>query len=319
MWFYSLFPFITLDKRSERKLAEYENNIEFQNTLFMLLNIALYSFEFKNLPSTCNERFFKLNLILNGYAGLVLDDEYGFLTLGVRPVSSSYNVYGECSEVSAFGWNGFNRTYKNYMYGTDNTDVKALICRDNDLQYPFIYTLIMYAKRLTDTMRTLDITSKKLKTPYFITCDESQKTSIKKILDDVNFNKDAIIANRSTMPNEFSVLQTGVNPESVRTLWDHYDHLQCEVRTLLGINNAANLDKRERLVVDEAQANDILTDINIEYRLKSYELFCNTANELFGLNISVRSNIYALETYVEDEGDVGKGDDIFEGSTIYRE
>lgn len=295
MWFNTMFPFVNLNIKNEKKLAEYENNIEFQNTFCNLLNIALYSFSFDGLPDTCNERFFKLNLILNGYAGLINDEELGFLTLGVRPVASTYNVYGECSEVSAFGWNGFNKTYTNYMYGTDNSEARALICRDNDLMYPMINVLIMYARRLTDTLRTLDVTARKLKTPYFITCDESQKTSIKKILDDIDFNKDSIIANRSTMPNEFNILQTGVNPESVRVLWEHYSNLQSEIRTYLGINSAANLDKKERLVVDEAQANDILTDINIDYRLKSYKLFCDTANSLFGLNISVKNNIQIID------------------------
>lgn len=304
MWFTLMFPFVNLSIKNEKKLAEYENNIEFQNVFCNLLNIALYSFSFEGLPDTCNERFFKLNLILNGYAGLINDPDFGFLTLGVRPIASKYNMYGECGEVAAFGWNGFNRTYTNYMYGTDNSEARALICRDNDVMYPFINVLIMFARRLTDTIRTLDVTTKKLKTPYFITCDESQKTSIKKILDDVDFNKDSIIANRSTMPNEFNILQTGVNPESVRVLWEHYSNLQSEIRTYLGINNAANLDKKARLVVDEAQANDILTDINIDYRLKSYQLFCDTANELFGLNLKVKNNIQTIDDREEakDEG-----------------
>ena len=300
MWFNTMFPFVNLNIKNEKKLAEYENNIEFQNTFCNLLNIALYSFSFEGLPETCNERFFKLNLILNGYAGLINDADLGFLTLGVRPVASSYNIYGECSEVSAFGWNGFNKTYKNYMYGTDNSDARALICRDNDLMYPIINILIMYARRLTDTMRTLDVAVRKLKTPYFITCDESQKTSIKKILDDIDFNRDSIIANRSTMPNEFNILQTGVNPEAVRVLWEHYSNIQSEIRTYLGVNSAANLDKKERLVVDEAQANDILTDINIDYRLKNYQLFCDTANSLFGLNISVKNNIQIIDDREEE-------------------
>lgn len=295
MWLTSLFPFVVLNPKNEKKIAEYENNIEFQNTFCDLLNIALYSFSFKGLPKTCNERFFKLNLILNGYAGLVNDSEFGFLTLGVRPNAEQYNMYGECSKVFAFGWNGFNKLYKNYMYGSDNTDVEALICRDNDLQYPMINVLIAYTRRLTDTMRTLDVTAKKLKTPYFITCDESQKTSIKKILDDVDFNKDSIIANRSTMPNEFNILQTGVKPEALKVLWDHYNNLHAEIRTLLGINSAANMDKRERLVVSEAKANDLLTDINIDYRMKSYKLFCETAKELFGLDITVENNIQRLD------------------------
>ena len=295
MWFNSIFPYIELNKKNSNKLAEYENNIEFQNIFFNLLNISLYSFSFKNLPETCNERFFKLQLILRGCAALVNDNDFGFLTLGVGNDGAEFNTYGEYSKIFGYGFNGFNKRYTNYMYGSDNKDADAVICRDNDCVYPMINVLIMYSKRLSDVMRTLDVATKKLKTPYFITCDESQKTSIKRILDDVDFNHDSIISNRSTMPNEFNILQTGANPESIRVLWEHYSNLQAEIRTMLGINSAANLDKKERLVVDEAEANDILTDINIDYRLKSYQQFCDTANKLFGLNISVVNNIQRID------------------------
>lgn len=301
MWLSNMFPWFDYNTLSKKKVALYENDIEFQNMFYNLLNILMYSFSIEGLPDSCNERFFKLNLIFNGYAALIKDPDLGYLSLGVRPTvnSSQLNIYGEFPDVMAFGWNGFNKQYTNYMYGTDNTDAEAVICRDNDMMYPMINIIWMYAKRLTDTMRTLDITARKLKTPYFITCDEAQKSSIKKILEDVDFNQDSIIANRSTMPNEFNVLQTGVQPESVRVLWEHYSNLESEIRTFLGINSAANLDKKERLVVDEAEANDILTDINIQYRLKSYQQFCDTVNNLWGLNISFVSNIDIVEKQAE--------------------
>lgn len=301
MWLSNMFPWYDYNTLSKKKVALYENNIEFQNIFYNLLNITMYSFSIEGLPDSCNERFFKLNLIFNGYAALIKDPDLGYLSLGVRPTvnSSQLNIYGEFPDVMAFGWNGFNKQYTNYMYGTDNSDAEAVICRDNDMMYPMINILWIYAKRLTDTMRTLDVTARKLKTPYFITCDEAQKSSIKKILEDVDFNQDSIIANRSTMPNEFNVLQTGVQPESVRVLWEHYSNLESEIRTFLGINSAANLDKKERLVVDEAEANDILTDINIQYRLKSYQQFCDTVNNLWGLNIKFVSNIDIVEAQAE--------------------
>lgn len=306
MWLSNMFPWFDYNTLSKKKVALYENDIEFQNMFYNLLNILMYSFSIEGLPDSCNERFFKLNLIFNGYAALIKDPDLGYLSLGVRPTvnSSQLNIYGEFPDVMAFGWNGFNKQYTNYMYGTDNSDAEAVICRDNDMMYPMINIIWMYAKRLTDTMRTLDITARKLKTPYFITCDEAQKSSIKKILEDVDFNQDSIIANRSTMPNEFNVLQTGVQPESVRVLWEHYSNLESEIRTFLGINSAANLDKKERLVVDEAEANDILTDINIQYRLKSYQQFCDTVNNLWGLNISFVSNIDIVEKQAEIDSSI---------------
>lgn len=311
----SIFPSFMLDDKMKKKMVKYENDMEFMNTFFNLLNIALYSFSFEGLPDTCNERYFKLCLILHGKAALINDPDIGFLTLGCTPMydstsdqgkpgimNSGINIYGEWPRINAYGWNGFHKEYTCYMYGADNTEAQALICRDNDSMYPLVNSLLLYTKRMTDTMRTLDVTAKKLKTPYFIVADESQKGSIKKILEDVDFNQDSIITNRSTNPNEFNVLQSGVMPESVRVLWEHYTNLGCEVKTLLGINNATNLGKKERLVTSEAEANDILTDINIDYRMKSYEKFCETANSIFGLNLSVKSNIEKIEEKANNKG-----------------
>lgn len=301
MWLNMFFPWFSPSLLQGKKLAKFENNIEYQNTFFNLLNLAMYSFSFKNLPKTCNERWFKMSLIFYGYAALIDDKDLGYLSLAVRPSSFEYNIYGDVSKVNAFGWNGFNKEYSAYMIGSDNTDAESIICRDNDATYPLINVIFAYAHRLCDTMRTLDVAAKKLKQPYFITCDESQKTSIKKILDDVDYNQDGIICNRSTMPNEFNVLKTGVDPDSISALWAHYNNLQSEIRTLLGINNATQLDKKERLIVDEANSNDILTDLNLDYRMKSYQQFCDIVNDLWQLDIKVVNNIEQVEKKVEEE------------------
>lgn len=300
MWINGFFPWFTPNKLQGKKLTKFENNIEYQNTFFNLLNLALYSFSFENLPDTCNERWFKMSLIFNGYAALINDPELGYLSLGVRPNSFEYNIYGDVSAIQAFGWNGFNKRYSAYMVGSNNTDADAIICRDNDCCYPLINTIFTYANRLCDAMRSLDVASRKLKVPYFITCDESQKTSIKKILDDVDFNENSIICNRSTMPNEFNVLQTNVKPESILVLWNHYNNLQCEIRTYLGINNAVNLDKKERLIQAEANSNDIITDLNLDYRMKKYQEFCDIVNELWGLDIQVVNNIEKVEESINE-------------------
>ena len=128
MWLNTMFPFFTLDSKSIKKAEKYENDLEFQNVFYNLLNIALYSFSFEGLPKTCNERYFKLCLILQGSAALINDPELGFLTLGCTPMmAGDLNIYGEWPRVNAYGWNGFNKMYSCYMYGVDNKDAEAII------------------------------------------------------------------------------------------------------------------------------------------------------------------------------------------------
>jgi hypothetical protein len=56
--------------------------------------------------------------------------------------------------------------------------------------------------------------------------------------------------------------------------------------TFLGINNA-NMNKRERLVDDEVQANNEQIMYSADVMLKARERACKRINEIFGLNISV--------------------------------
>lgn len=299
MWYNTLFPFINYGRLNKKKLASFENNIEFQNVFCNFVNLCLDKFYIDGLPDTCNERYFKLSLIFNGMAILAKDPERGFLTLGGSPDCQNLNIYGEWDRVICYGMNGQQFSYKNYMWGSDNTGAEAIICRDNDLFYPMINYIMIWAERLASSMRTIDTTARKLKTPYFIVCDESQKSSVKKILEDIDFNQDSIITNKSTVPDMFQILPTGVREGALQTLWEHYYNLQTELRTYLGISSIPNRAKKERLITDEANADEDLASSNLAYRMHNYESFCETANEFFGLELSVRYEDGS--EYVSDE------------------
>lgn len=287
MWFNSFFPFYTVPVGSAKKLAKYENDMEFQNTFFHYFNLAIDTFKWEGLPETCNARFLETCLMLDGIAAFVKDDDLGFLTLKASPVAQRYNMYGETDKIYGYGWNGFMREYSAYMYGSDNRDANAVVCRDNPVCYPYVNHLLLYANRLTTTMRSLDVAAKKLKVPYYITCDESQKSSVEKILNDVDENKERIIVNRSTSDNLFQVLPTRIDPSLLSTFWEHYENLEGKLKGLFGINSAVNQDKKERLLVDEVNADNESTSLSVEVRLEARKQLCKTINSLYGLNVSV--------------------------------
>lgn len=290
MWFNTFFPFFTVSDTLNKKFARYENNIEFQNTFMNLLNIALHTFKWENLPETCNERYLELNLILNGMACIVDDPEYGFLSLKASPVSNKLNMYGEPNRIYGYGWNGFMREYSCYMYGSGDYDVDSILCRDNKLCYPYIQYIIQASNRLMQTMRSIDVASKRLKLPYFIVCDESQKNSVKKILEDVDSNYDNIISSKSITPDMFKLFPTQVSGEALTTLWNNYNNLDSQIKTILGVDSIVNQDKKERLITDEANAMKSISNINVEMRLAERQKFCDTVNMIFGTDIKVSVN-----------------------------
>lgn len=288
MWINSFFPFYTVT--NPKKMAKFENDIEFQNTFFRLFNLTVNAFEWKNLPVTCNERYLESCLILNGLACIANDKEYGLLSLKAAPVAERYNMYGETDKLFGYGWNGFSREYTAYMYGSDNTDAQAVLCRDNPVCYPYVNFLISYANRLTNTMRSLDVASKKLKVPYYIVCDESQKASVEKVLNDIDMNKESIITSKATAPDMFQVLPTRIDPNVLTAYWNNYNNLLSQIESIIGIPHAINQDKKERLITDEVNGENICTQLSIGFRLKQRKLFAETVNNLFGTNIDVTIN-----------------------------
>jgi hypothetical protein len=52
--------------------------------------------------------------------------------------------------------------------------------------------------------------------------------------------------------------------------------------------NNANVDKRERLIVDEVNANNYEIKANVQHWLDNIEQGLDRANSLFGLNLSVK-------------------------------
>lgn len=286
MWFNNFFPWFPHCK-SVKKLNQYENNLEWQNTFVRWTNLCLDQFEWEGLPDTCNSRYIEQALFFEGKFALVKDDELGYLSLRVTP-NNVYNIYGDFDKARVYGFNGYNKNFDLYMMGADNSTAKAVMCRDNILMYPYVLYVIQGAERLTQAKRSIDVATYQLKTPYFIQCDETQKLSIERILSDIGNNKPAIVTTKAVSTDDFKILQTGANPQTLQAIWDNYYKQVNDLREILGIQNNCMPDKSERLLVDEVNSNNQVTEQGIELRLRSRELFCEQVNELFGLNISVK-------------------------------
>lgn len=301
MWFNNFFPMFP-NFTNKKRLNEYQNKIEWQNTFIKWMNICLNLFEWSGLPDTVSERYIEEALIIDGKVALVKDPELGYLMLRVNP-NYIFNIYGQFSRLQVYGFNGYNKQFPCYMEGADNSEAKAVLCRDNNLMYPYIQYLITWSDRLMQAMRGIDVASYQLKHPYFIQCDEQQKLSVETILKDVSFNKPAIITSKSIDPDSFKILPTGANPAILQQMWDNYYKLENTLRTLIGIKNNSVPNKSERLLVDEVNSDDEQRLISIFMRLYQRQLFCEQANELFGLNISCKLRFEELMNTDEKDTD----------------
>lgn len=290
MWYSSFIPGFLFqgDNKNLKKLNEFENKIEAQNMFMQLLNLTLDTYKWNNLPDTCNSRFLEMMLIVNGWACLRNDSQYGLQSLGFLP--RQFNIYGECTTGTAFGFFGGAMQCECFSEGSLNENIDTVYCRCNMANYPMINYIKIYSKRLSSLMRSMDTLSNQLKTPYFVRCEESQVNTVKEMLKKQQDNEIAIIGSKVLDGRIFEVLQTGVQGGNLEIMRNQYTEVMNMFLTLIGVANISNSTKRERMIVAEANSNNEIINDYLYEGLTQRKLFCEQCNKVFGTNISVEVN-----------------------------
>lgn len=322
MWYNQFWGSIPLDlsNLSKNKLAKLENNMEFVNVFQDLYTTALNEFKYENLPDTCDARMIERSFLLSGYASFV---EYKGKLINLVPgTAGGFTLYGYSNKYWGYGYNGFNIQFGAILGGADELEIIkkgadgvnaneryfGVVGLDNANAYPYINYIIRYAKRLADTSRALDVAIQNLKQPIIITCEESAVNSIRQALNSKESNVAAIISAGKLPIDTFNVWDTHANPAIPGEIRNHYEWLKNGVNELLGLNANENPDKKERLLVDEVNANNESIENSTDKRLKYRKEFIEMVNNTFGTNITVERNIEAprvdFQEIEEDDEDV---------------
>ena len=177
---------------------------------------------------------------------------------------------------------------------------ECIVIKNNDSAIPTSPTLNMYALRLTEIQRTIDVNIAAQKTPVLLVCTEKQKKSINTMFDQWNGFKPAIYGDKALDVDSVKALKMDA-PIVFDKLQIQKHAVWNEVMTFLGINNA-NMDKRERLVAGEVQSNNEQIIMSAHVMLKAREMACKQINDLFGLNISVELRSPQIENTAVSEG-----------------
>lgn len=278
--------------RKRANLTDLLNDLTFRTVYDKYRLVALNIFEWSGLPDGITEKHLEEYLFDYGKAVFFEDPNMGHLCLRCDP-ASGVNVYGDPVKWRAIG-HGYNR----------ELDVDDCVVIDNNKgRIPTRDFVMFYANKLTEAERTMDVNVKANKTPFIIACDDKDVLTFKTIFAKVDGNTPAIYADKGLNLNAITVLQTGVK-FLCNELTDYKHSVESDVLTFLGVNNVG-VDKRERLITDEAEANDDLIDSFRELQLESRRRACEEINERYGLNVSVRvrTSQQGVENPVESEDD----------------
>lgn len=264
-----------------------KKNQSFHNTLMAngatyvqyynrLMELSMSMFEWKNLPDTVDERYLELGLFSSGCMVFFKDDVIGELALNMT-YQGGFDIYGEPTRRRAYSrYNQFQTTLDK-----DN----SVIIWNNMLRTNSALDVQMFAYRLYNLDRIVDINANAQKTPVLITCDEKQKLTMKNLYMQYEGNYPVIFGDSNLDIKSLSVLKTDA-PFVSDKIYDLKVKIWNEALTYLGISNI-NTTKKERMIIDEVIRNQGGTIASRYSRLESRRRAVKKINKMFGLNITV--------------------------------
>lgn len=257
-----------------------DSTIEYAYYFDMFAGLAMTQFEWQGLPVTVDSRFLEATLLYNGKAAFFNDEVLGYVALKAV-FGGEFNQYFNPTEFTAYGANGYSRRL---------TDKEAVPIWDTYNRMPLIAYIDMYARRLWDIDRTIDINIKTQKTPIIGVCDPSTKLTMDNFMNKYTGNELCIMTNKSFNPAD-SFKTFNMSHEYVADkLFSARANILSELYTLLGIDNVT-FEKKERLTNDEISMNNQGTNSFRNIRLKAREQAAKQINRMFPeLNVTVTYN-----------------------------
>lgn len=278
------------------------NELTFQDYLNRLKKVATSIFEWTNLPQSMDARFLEETLFYFGQAAFLKDDQVGFIN--TRVSSSGYiNIYNLPTKLNCFS-NQYSKIKQMYsgIEGLDKEQIKqasensAVLVMNTWDRLPTYDSILLFALRLQQAERTIDVNINAQRTPILILTDEKQRHTMTQVYSQYEGNMPVIYGVKGQLdPNNINAIKTDA-PYIADKLDIYKKQIWNEALTFLGVNNIIE-EKKERLVTDEANANNELINLNLQSFLAPRQEACKQFNELFGLtgekeiNVRVRSDL----------------------------
>ena len=266
------------------------NNLTYLQYINRLTELAICMFEWKNLPATVDQRYLELHLFETGCMVYFDDDILGNLCLDCI-ANGRLGVYGDPILRRAYsGYNNYQKLLK---------ESNSVIIWNNYLHTNSILDVKMFAKRLYNIDRIIDVNANAQKTPVLVQGTEKQRLTLLNLYKEFDGNAPFIFGDKNLDLSVLKSIQTGA-PYVCDKLYQLKTQIWNEALTYLGITNI-NIQKKERLITDEVTRNQGGTIASRYSRLESRRQAVKKINDMFGTNIEVN--------YREDFQEIDNNDD----------
>lgn len=265
-----------------------------------LLQKAMSVFEW-DLPETWNKDYFLYVLYCWGYVAVVNTDKFGVIPQGCG--LKGYDVfYAPTHAVIA------NPLLSGILEPRIGTQCELL-----KLQPDFSGILDLvghYAEQMALASQSVSVNLLNSKLSYVFTAKtKALAESLKKMYDQIASGEPAVVIdsrlkNAADGEETWKAFEQNVGGNYIVTnLLADLRKIEAMFDTEIGIPNA-NTDKRERLIQDEVNANNIETYSKCAMWLENLQDACKRVNDMFGLSIAVRWRVIPEMGGASDDGNI---------------
>ena len=249
-----------------------------------LIQKVISVFEFLNIPETWAINYFQYVLICRGYIGILHTNEFGVIPQECG--LGGFNVFYQPKFITVA--NPLLTGIKQPDIGTDCEVIKM------QPDYGSIMDLVStYADLMALCLESAGVNLLNSKLSYvFAAGNKTQAESFKKMFDKIASGEPAAFVDKNLFNEDGSrnwdVFFQNLKQNYVASdILDDMKKLEDQFNTAIGIPNA-NTQKRERLITDEVNANNIDTESKISLWLETMRGDMRRVNKMFGLDLDVR-------------------------------
>lgn len=280
------------------------NAATYQLYVDRLMELSISMFQWEGVPDSIDVRFLETVLFQNGSAVFFKDGDLGddvdgsYLALPVA-MNGRWDVYNVPMQRRAYASN-------NYQKQLDKDD--SVIIYNNMIRTNSILMCEVYARRLWNLDRIIDVNANAQKTPVLVVCDEQQRLTAINVYKEWDGNQPVIFGDKNLDMKILQVLKTDA-PYVGDKIYQLKTQVWNEALTYLGISNV-NYQKKERMITDEVMRNQGGTIASRYSRLKARQQAAEQINRLFGLDIEV---FYDEDYRISDDNvliDTTTGEDV---------
>lgn len=281
------------------------NDATYLDYLNRFKRVALSIFEWVNLPESMNAEWLELCLYYNGQCALLKDKNYGFINTNCCS-NGNINIYGLPTSLNcySFDYQSSRKLYTGLIEGLSDLQknqrdyYECILVQNNWNREPTAGSMELFAYRLYEAERTTDVNIKAQKTPVMILIDEKQRLTMQNLYNQYNGNYPFIFGDKQNLSDDKLRAINTTAPFLADKLQDYKKEIWNEALTFLGVNNIM-IDKKERLITDEANSNNELINLNLQSFLAPRQKACKQFNQKFGftgtaneISVRVRSDLH---------------------------